>query len=268
MLRLDAEIVELMRLRQNACFFGETSSSFYDAHISRVVTPDICHLKLPLSSEGTLELPEVITKADKSEVRFLTMETAAAALQRYEGVLRKQLESPSDLDRFCDIPDCQSLFLIHHWNNISTCSVGHFKSWGLTARWYCEKFNLEQPQIVGVEIEDKATGDWSFLLMGYGFVWKILHTWAAHFANAHQLAALLRTLSDSKQLLHTYFPELCANNVPLAFAQANNLPYAEGFCNPKFAQVVRLPDTPWHRHRPGRKVHWIGIGQAGSSTRS
>lgn len=130
------------------------------------------------------------------------------------------------------------------------------------------KFGLEAPQVVGVEIHDEATGDWSFLLIAYGFVWRFLHTWAGHFANARQMAALIKALSHCKKLRHPHFTELCINNTPAAFANAYGLTHSEAYRVSGFLPYVRLPDTVEHPHNSQNQVHWLGLSNFFSTTRA
>lgn len=135
-------------------------------------------------------------------------------------------------------------------------------------RWYREKFGLEAPHILGVEIFDEDTGDWSFVLVGYGFLWKVLHTWTGHFANARQMAALIKALSESRKLWYPGFQDFYINNVPQNFAEEYGLPYSPLYCKPQYSQLVRLPVTPEHPFRQDNKVRWIGLANTASNTRT
>lgn len=143
-----------------------------------------------------------------------------------------------------------------------------YQSVCLAARWHCEKFGYEEPTIIGVEVEDTLTGDWSFIMISYGFINKMFVTWASHFSSAQQMAALIKALSDTKKLHMPHFDDFRVNNVPQAFAEAYGLTYSPLFCNPKFAPLVRLPVSPGHPHQSGKQVHWIGMGNFGSTTRA
>lgn len=147
-------------------------------------------------------------------------------------------------------------------------SGGRFEAYCLASRWYRQKFGLQAPQSLGLEICDEDTGDWSFILIGYGYIHKILRTWAGHFANASQLATLLKALSDLKHICHPGFKELCINNVPEDFAQTYGLPFSSLFLDPKYFPIVRLPVTPDHPYKHDNRVRWLGLGSAGSTTRS
>lgn len=146
-------------------------------------------------------------------------------------------------------------------------SVERFKAHCLAGRWYREKFGLQAPQSLGLEIRDEDTGDWSFMLVGYGFIYKILHTWAGHFANALQMATLLKALSESRHLCYPGFKGFCVNNVPEEFAEAFGLPFSPLYYNPIYFPLVRLPITPDHPFKYDNKIRLLGLGSAGSTTR-
>lgn len=146
-------------------------------------------------------------------------------------------------------------------------SVERYEAYYLGSKWYCEKFGYEAPKLFGVEVCDEDTGDWSFLLIGYGFIWKIVHTWAGHFANAVQMAALIKAVSESKTLSYPAFKHICINNVPTEFAEAYGLPFSPLYYNTIFSQLVRLPVTPEHPYEQDNKVRWIGLGNITSNTR-
>lgn len=67
-------------------------------------------MKIRLLEDHTLALPQSFDNIDISNVRFLSMDDAAVVLRRYEDVIRQEMANPSDLDRFCDLPDSQQLF--------------------------------------------------------------------------------------------------------------------------------------------------------------
>lgn len=77
---------------------------------NKSMTPGICRLQLPFLPDHTLALPPSFDRVDTSKVRSLTLKDAAAVLQRYEGVVRQELETPSDLDRFCALPESKRSF--------------------------------------------------------------------------------------------------------------------------------------------------------------
>lgn len=135
-------------------------------------------------------------------------------------------------------------------------------------RWYREKFGLEAPRILGAEIYDEDTGDWSFVLIGYGFLWKVLHTWAGHLATAHQMATLIKALSESRKLGYPGFQDFCMNNVAKEFAEAYGLAFSELCCRPPYTPLVRLPVTSNHPYRQDNKVRWLGMGNTASNTRA
>lgn len=91
--------------REEACFFGMSTSPLYDKYVSEVVTPGVCYLQIPFLSDKKLDLPETFVNTEISGVRMLTMEDAPRVLQRYEDTLRVELQAPSDLDRFVALPE-------------------------------------------------------------------------------------------------------------------------------------------------------------------
>lgn len=94
--------------RNEACFFGQGSNPIYDDFVSQVETPGTCHLRVPLLDDNRLDLPATIDSVDHSEVRMVTLEDAPRILQRYEEVLRQELQTPSELDRFVALPEGQN----------------------------------------------------------------------------------------------------------------------------------------------------------------
>lgn len=107
---IDTRSTILICHRDDACFLGMTSDSFYESYVCKVVTPGFCHVQLPFADDRTLVLPESFGDIDTSTVRFLTEESAEVALRRFEGVMRQELQTPSELDRFCDLPDSAIIF--------------------------------------------------------------------------------------------------------------------------------------------------------------
>lgn len=134
--------------------------------------------------------------------------------------------------------------------------------------WYCEKFGFDAPQLFGVEVCDEETGDWSFLLLAYGFLWKMLHTWAGHFATAHQMATLLKALSESGKLRYTCFDDFAVNNMPRAFAEQYGLPFSELGYSRIYTPIVRLPVTENHSYQQDNQVQWLGLGNITSNIRA
>lgn len=119
-----------------------------------------------------------------------------------------------------------------------------------------------------MEVCDEDTGDWSFVLMGFGFLWKNVHTWAGHFANARHMATLIKALSQSRKLCYPGFRDFSINNVPTEFAEAYGLPFADLAYNPPYTPLVRLPVTSDHPFEQENKVRWLGLGNMVSSTRA
>lgn len=91
--------------RDEVCFFGQGSSPLYDKFVSEVVTPGVGYLDLPFLGDGKLGLPKTFDLIETSSVRPITMADAPRVLQRYEELLRQELETPSELDRFVAVPE-------------------------------------------------------------------------------------------------------------------------------------------------------------------
>ena len=70
-----------------------------------MITPGVGYLDLPFLGDGKLDLPQTFDFIDTSSVRPVTMNDAPRVLQRYEDLLRKELETPSELDRFVAVPE-------------------------------------------------------------------------------------------------------------------------------------------------------------------
>lgn len=95
--------------------------------MNELVTPNICHIKVGFRDDKTLELPEIIETMDTSNVRFITMKDVARVLERYEALLRVELQEPSEMDRFVAIPEGQC-----HRHGRNHCSAESMKySWTL-----------------------------------------------------------------------------------------------------------------------------------------
>lgn len=67
-------------------------------------------MKICFLEDHTLALPQSFDYIDISNVICLSMDDAAVVLRRYEDVIRQEMATPSDLDRFCDSPNSQQLF--------------------------------------------------------------------------------------------------------------------------------------------------------------
>lgn len=119
-----------------------------------------------------------------------------------------------------------------------------------------------------MQIQDIDTGEWSFMMLSYGFIWKSYPTYAAHFSSARQMASLIKALSECKKLHYPRLGNLSVNNVPQAFAEEYGLPHFFGYYAAQHVPVVRLPVTTEHPHRSEKAVHWIGLGHFGSTTRA
>lgn len=123
--------------------------------------------------------------------------------------------------------------------------------------WYCDRHYLKVPDIVGVEVEDEETGQWSFALLFYGFVWKTFTTWSTHFASSSQMAQLLQALSQSKAIFYPRLDKLYVRNIPEAYAAEFSLPFQTGFAGSEWPARIRLPVEPG-RAFESKKVHWVG----------
>lgn len=95
----------ILRYRKNACFFGLGEHAIYNKLVSEVVTPGICRIGFPFREDKTLDLPASIQAVDTSTVRFLTIKDTPRILERYEQLLRTELEQPADIDRFVAVPE-------------------------------------------------------------------------------------------------------------------------------------------------------------------
>lgn len=76
--------------------------------MSEVVTPGICRIGFLFREDKTLKLPASIQAVDTSNVRFLTIKDTPRILERYERLLRTELEQPADIDRFVAVPEGKS----------------------------------------------------------------------------------------------------------------------------------------------------------------
>lgn len=247
----------------------QTKAGVRSSFVNESVTPGVCHLQLPFLQNRTLALPPSFESVDTSQVRFLTMDDAAAALQRYEGIIREELQTPSELDRFCALPESKNFIAAQESHSESPFTVNHYESFRSVAKWYCKEYGLEEPSIIGVQMQDDDdTGPWSFIIMSYNFIWKEYPTWAAHFSSARQMAALVKALSECKKLHYPRLGHLQVNNVPQAFAEEYGVPHSLGYYSPAFVPVVRLPITATHPNRPDQANEWIGRGNFGSTTRA
>lgn len=72
-----------------------------------MVTPGVAYLELPFLNDGSLDLPKAFELIGISGVHPVKMRNAPEVLQRYEELLREQLDTPSELDRFVAVPESQ-----------------------------------------------------------------------------------------------------------------------------------------------------------------
>lgn len=87
----------------------QTKIGVRSSFVNPSVTPGICRLELSFLPDHTLALPPPFDNVDTSQVRFMTMDDAATVLERYEVVILQELQTPSELDRFCDLPNSKFL---------------------------------------------------------------------------------------------------------------------------------------------------------------
>lgn len=92
--------------RYGTCFLGQAADSFYEHCTNRAITPGYGYARIPVLADHTLALPESFDDIDTSNVRcIVSMEHAASVLRRYEGVIRREMASSSEVDQFFDIPE-------------------------------------------------------------------------------------------------------------------------------------------------------------------
>lgn len=90
---------------------GQAADSSYKHCTNRAITPGYGHARVPVLVDHTLALPESFDDIDTSKVRcIVSMEHAASVLRRYEGVIRREMASSSEVDQFFDIPESESAF--------------------------------------------------------------------------------------------------------------------------------------------------------------
>lgn len=127
----------------------------------------------------------------------------------------------------------------------------------LGTKWFCQKKYVVEPRVVGVEVRDEKTGEWSFLILVYTLMWKKLVTWATHFASARQMAMLIKALSDSPDLYHPIVGDLHVRNVPVQFAEELGLPYGHGFKPCPEPVRIRLPAGSGNDSARQSQVQWV-----------
>lgn len=65
-------------------------------------------MRIPFEADHTLALPTSFKTIDTSKVRWiLSMDDAATALQRYEGVTRQEMMVSAELDQIFDVHDSE-----------------------------------------------------------------------------------------------------------------------------------------------------------------
>lgn len=97
--------------RDDTCFLGHVADSFRAICPNKAITSGYGHVRVPLQADRTFVLPESFNDIDTSKVRWiLSMNDAATALRRYEGVIRQEMMVSADLDQFFDVPDSEFIF--------------------------------------------------------------------------------------------------------------------------------------------------------------
>lgn len=134
--------------------------------------------------------------------------------------------------------------------------------------WICKQKELVEPSVIGVEIKDEVTGEWSFLLLCYSFAWRRFATWCNHFASANQMASLVKAISDSQKICYSILGDLHIRNVPAQFAQELHLPFGEGYGEVLDTPYIRLPSAPGSPNSKLATVQWVGPCILDSSFRS
>lgn len=74
-----------------------------------MVTPGVGHVEVPFLDDGKLDLPATFDSISTSSVCVVKMEDVSRVLHRYEKLLRHELQTPSELDRFVAVPEGQLL---------------------------------------------------------------------------------------------------------------------------------------------------------------
>ena len=62
-------------------------------------------MQIPFSENKKLDLPQTVQAVDASSVQFLTPEDIPRVLMENEELLRRELQTDSDLDRFVTVPE-------------------------------------------------------------------------------------------------------------------------------------------------------------------
>lgn len=147
-------------------------------------------------------------------------------------------------------------------------AVEFFQSTILAAEWYFKKKGLSVPDVLGFEVEDADTGDWSFLLFFFGFSWGRHYIWASRFAIAEHTGMLLKATSESRLLSHPSLASLVVKGVPERHMEVLGLPLkladAVGLSDIR----IRLPDLPGSAEQTPKKVHWVNLGVLDPAIRS
>lgn len=138
----------------------QKSFGVHNSFMNPVVTPGSCILGIPFLPDHTLALPESFESVETSNVRFMTMGDADAALKRHEGIIRQELETPSELDRFCALPDSKSQIACY-WKNthiplsqLSTTSRSVWPPNGIakSMTWKCPRSSVWRLKMTTLEI--------------------------------------------------------------------------------------------------------------------
>lgn len=151
------------------------------------------------------------------------------------------------------------------------CSVVEvYKSYMLSADWFCEEYNLKKPTLLGAEIEDPVTGEYSFTVLSYSFLHDSISTWASHYSSALQAKLLLKAMSQSQQFPWPELKQFKLANFQQDHARELGLPFSTAYLNSKWTPRLRTPRpvTEKEEDRKPRVVEWLGLGVVGSPFRA
>lgn len=146
--------------------------------------------------------------------------------------------------------------------------VEFFRSICLTTKWMCEKKGLESPRIIGFEVEDIESGDWSFLLFWYGFSYNRFETWSSHFATAEHLAAILNTVSQTRSVLHPLRNGFFVRNISTSFAKQLGLQALRQSEVDLPPTRICLPRISGQSDSKAKVVEWVGPSVLSAPLRS
>lgn len=128
----------------------------------------------------------------------------------------------------------------------------------MVTEWFCKKKGVRIPDVLGYEVDDADSGNWSFLLFYHGFTWWRHVTWANHFATAEHTGMLLKAVSESRHLSAPVLTDFLVRGVVERHMQELGLLFQPESAVDKYGIRIRLPDVPGSSVYPRRPVHWIG----------